>query len=83
MKMYPELHDSGLGGLGPAPVKSTVLQKQPSTGKDGPLRALKKVRRAAIFPLQILLWGAIAVMMYATLGLDVVSALLEQWEQLE
>lgn len=80
MKMYPELHDSGLGGLGPAPVKSTVRQKQPAIRNDGLLRALKKVRRAAIFPLQILVWGAMALMMYATLGLDVVSALLEQWE---
>lgn len=76
-EMYPELHDRGYGG--PVHLKTVVLQKRPSTN-DGPVRALKKVRRAVIFPVQLLVWGAMAAMMYATLGLDIVSEKLEEWE---
>jgi hypothetical protein len=76
-EMYPELHDSGYGG--PVHLKTVVLQKLPSTN-DGPVRALKKVRRAVVFPVQLLVWGAMAALMYATLGLDIVSEKLEEWE---
>jgi hypothetical protein len=76
-EMYPELHDSGHS---PLHLKPTVLQKQVSAKKSGAVRALKKVRRAVVFPLQLIVWGTMAAMMYATLGLDIVSEKLEEWE---
>lgn len=46
------------------------------------LKTLKELRSKATFPLLLLTWGLQAVLMFAVLGLEIVSEKLEEWEAL-